>query len=205
MPAPLRLGLDVLVHLLESVLVPLGLFYGFVTAFGLRVAMLAALGWALAAMVTHVVRGGRPPLLLLAATFMSVAQVAVTYAANSATAYFLQPTVATVFFGGALLVTFSWDRPLIARLAHDFCPLPPEVLVSAPIRRLFQRLSMLWGAVLLANAGTTLGLLLTTSTTWSVPIAAAASVPAFIAGLCLSLAWFRRSLHEGGFLLRWGS
>ncbi|HET7385455.1 MAG TPA: VC0807 family protein [Nocardioidaceae bacterium] len=205
LPKPLALGKSILLHLGESVIVPLGLFYGLVTIFGLGAAMLAALVWASAAIVARVVRGQRPPLLLLAATAMSLLQVGITYAANSATAYFLQPTVATFIMAAAMLATLSWERPLIQRLAHDFCPLPDHVTGSSHVRLLFRRLSVLWGAVLLANAGTTLGLLLTMSTTWSVPVAAAASIPAFGLGLLLSALWFRRSLAAGSFELHWAT
>ncbi|MGH3445481.1 MAG: hypothetical protein ACRDPB_08905, partial [Nocardioidaceae bacterium] len=109
MPKPLALGKTILLHLGESVIVPLGLFYGLVTIFGLGAAMLAALVWASAAIIARLVRGQRPPLLLLAATAMSLLQVGITYATNSATAYFLQPTAATFIMAAAMLATLSWD------------------------------------------------------------------------------------------------
>src|SRR5690348_1379228 len=95
MPARLRLALDVVRHLAEAVIVPLGLFYAVVVSLGLDTALLVALGWALLAVAVRLVRGSRPPVLLLAATGMAVVQVGITFAANSATVYFLQPTVAT--------------------------------------------------------------------------------------------------------------
>jgi hypothetical protein len=110
----------------------------------------------------------------------------------------------TAMFALALLCTWGWERPLIQRLAYDFCPLPATVVTAPPLRRLFQRLSVLWGAVLLVNSGATLALLLTMSTTWSVPLATAASVPAFSAGLLLSYRWFLRSLRDANCSLRWG-
>jgi len=204
MPARLRLALDVVRHLGEAVIVPLGLFYAVVVTLGLDTALLAALGWALLAVVVRLVRGTRPPVLLLAATAMALLQAGITFAANSATVYFLQPTAATYAFGAALLVTLPWERPLIQRLAHEFCPLPDDVLGTTHLRRFFQRLSVLWGVVLLVNASLTLGLLLTLSTSWSVPLAAVASVPVFTAGLVLSYVWFRHSLRAGGFHLAWG-
>lgn len=204
MPCKMRLLTDVLKHLGEAVLVPLAIFYSVVVAFGLGSAVLAALAWALLAVAARVARGGRPPLLLLAATGVTVVRLAITTLADSATAYFLQPTLATYLFAAAMVLSLAADRPLIQRLADDFCPLPPHVAESAAVRRLFRRLSVLWGTVLVVNATATLSLLLTMSTTWSVPLATAASVPAFGLGLLLSLMWFRRSLHEGGFHLAWG-
>ncbi|GAA2756362.1 hypothetical protein GCM10009872_17220 [Actinopolymorpha rutila] len=203
MPPRLRLAAQIARHLAESVLIPLGLFYGIVVAAGFHVALLAAVAWALVAMAVRVVRGGRLPAVLLGTTAMTVVQVGVSYAAGSAMVYFLQPTLATYAVAAAFLLTALLDRPLIQRLAHDFCPLPLEVVRSAPLRRLFQRLSLLWGAVLLVNASLTLSLLLTMGTTWSVPVATVASVPLFAAGLVLSLLWFRRSLRDGGYRLAW--
>ncbi len=204
MPARLRLAVDVVRHLGEAVIIPLGLFYTIVVNLGLDIALLAALGWALLAVLVRLVRGSRPPVLLLVGTGMAVIQAGITFAANSATVYFLQPTVATYAFGAALLVTLPWDRPLIQRLAHDFCPLPEDVVGTTHLRRFFQRLSALWGVVLMVNASLTLGLLLTFSTSWSVPLAALASLPVFAAGLALSYVWFRHSLRAGGFQLAWG-
>jgi intracellular septation protein A len=204
LPARVRLAANVGLHLLESVAIPLGVFYGVVIAFGLHAALLAALGWGYLAVAVRIVRRSRPPMLLLVATVTSTVKVAITFAANSATAYFLQPTVITGLFALAMLCTWGWERPLIQRLAHDFCPLPDRVLASEPLKRFFQRLSVLWGAVLLINTGATLVLLLTMSTTWSVPLAAAASVPAFVVGLLVSYRWFLRSMLDAHCSLRWG-
>lgn len=204
LPAKMRLALDIARHLSESVLVPGAIFYTVTVVLGLFSAILAALVWAMLAVVVRLARRERPPVLLLAATGITLVRVAITYLADSATAYFLQPTLATYLFAAVLMLSLSSDRPLIQRLANDFLPLPDHVVSSAPVRRLFRRLSVLWGAVLVVNASATLGLLLTMSTTWSVPLATAASAPAFALGLMLSLAWFRRSLHDGGFRLAWG-
>jgi hypothetical protein len=204
LPAPLRLAGNIARHLTEAVVVPLGLFYGVVVGFGLHAALITALAWAYLAVAVRLARGKRPPAILLGATALSTLQVVISYAATSAMVYFLQPTLATYVFGAALLVTLPLERPLIQRLAHDFCPLPAEVVGSAPLRQFFRRLSLLWAAVLLVNASATLSLLLTMSTTQSVPLAAAVSIPAFVVGLALSYLWFRRSLREGGFLLTWG-
>lgn len=204
MPSRSRLVLDVLHHLGEAVLIPLGLFYVVVVSFGLNSALLAALAWSFFAIGVRIVSHGRPPALLLMATAISVIKVAITYVSNSATTYFIQPTVFTFAFAAALLVSLAWKRPLIQRLADDFCPLPTHVTESAPIRRFFRRLSLLWGAVLLVNASTTLGVLLSYQTVTSVPLSAATSIPPFVIGLTLSVIWFRHSLRDGGFQLTWG-
>jgi intracellular septation protein A len=205
MPAPTRLAATVAWRLLEAVVLPLVLFYSLLVTVGMIWALIGAVAWAYLTVGVKLVRGGGPSMLLLATAGMATVQAGLTLAADSATVYFLQPTVATYLFAAALLVTVPLDRPLIQRLAHDFCPLPPEVVRSAALRRFFQRVSLLWAAVLFVNASLTLSLLLTAPITWSVPVANAASVPPVLIGLCMSVTWFRGSLRDGGFDLRWGT
>jgi intracellular septation protein A len=188
----------------EAVLLPLTLFYALLVTVGMIWALIGALAWAYLTVAVKLVRGGAPSMLLLATAGMATVQAGLTLAAGSATVYFLQPTVTTYLFAAALLVTVPLERPLIQRLAHDFCPLPPEVMRSATLRRFFQRVSLLWAAVLFVNASLTLSLLLTAPVTWSVPVANAASLPTVLVGLCTSYTWFRSSLRAGGFHLRWG-
>ncbi|HEX5535443.1 MAG TPA: VC0807 family protein [Actinomycetales bacterium] len=204
MPSPRKLALDVGRHLGESVIGPLVIFYVVLVTAGLQAALIGALAWAYTVVAVHLLRRSRPPVLLLVTAALATLQAGVATAANSATVYFLQPTAATYLFAGAMLLTVPLKRPLIQRLAHDFCPLPDDVLASSPVRKLFQRLSLLWGSVLLVNASTTLALLLTTPPDQSMPVATAASVPVFVLALWASYRWFRRSIHDGGFVLRWG-
>ena len=50
-------------------------------------------------------------------------------------------------------------RPLISRLAHDFCPIDPEVLLRPAVVQLFVGLTLLWAGVHLLTAATTFGML----------------------------------------------
>lgn len=205
LPRPIRLAAHILGQVSEAVVLPLVVFYALLVSTGLGWALIGALGWAYLVVAVRLVRGDRPSVLLAVTAAIATLKVGVAGAAGSAMVYFLQPTLATYLFAAALLVTVPLDRPLIQRLAHDFCPLPPEVIGSAPIRRLFQRLSLLWAAVLMVNASVTLGLLLTTPTTLSMPVATAASAPVFAAGLYASYRWFHRSIRDGGFVLAWST
>lgn len=205
MPAPLRLVRDICLHLGEAVIVPVALFYIVLVTVGMHTALLAALAWAYTAVAVRLLRGGRPPVLLVVGTLMATVQVVITGISNDAVLYFVQPTVTTFLFGAALLATVTLERPLIQRLATEFCPMPPAVIRSVPLRRFFQRLSLLWAAVLISNAAVTIGLLLTIPVTASVPISMVASAPLFLVGLLASWKWFHRSLHAGGFTLAWGA
>lgn len=189
----------------EAVIIPLGLFYVVMMLANLHWALIVALAWAYFAIGVRVVRGGRPPMMLVVATALATLRVGITAAADSAVTYFLQPTITTYLTGFAILATVAFKRPLLQRFADDFCPLPSDVVHSPHIRRLFQRLSLLWAGVLVANASMTLGMLLTMPTSLSVPIAGVGSAPLFVLGLFASWRWFQKSLHASGFVLKWGS
>jgi uncharacterized membrane protein len=87
-----------------------------------------------------------------------------TLATGNTFVYFVQPvfadaTVATIFLGSLLTA-----RPIVARIAPDFYPID-DVLAARPrIRRLFRRLTLLWGLVIVVKATVTLWLLLSLST-----------------------------------------
>ena len=78
--------------------------------------------------------------------------------------YFLQPVATTlalafVFFGSLL-----FGRPMIARMASDFCPLSPEIASRPGVVRLFSGLTLLWAIVHLLSAATTFTMLVSLST-----------------------------------------
>jgi uncharacterized membrane protein len=98
--------------------------------------------------------------------------------------------VAGVFAGSALL-----GRPLAQRLAADFLPLPEALLARRGVRRFFQRVSLLWAVVFLANAGIGLWLLVSqplATFLWSRTVASLA-----LTGLAVVLStwWFRRCVR----------
>ena len=62
-----------------------------------------------------------------------------------------------MIFAGSVV----FGRPLIARLAHDFVPLHPEVADRPAIGRLFAGLTLLWAGVHVLTAATTFSLLVT--------------------------------------------
>jgi intracellular septation protein A len=202
LPARLRLALDATVNLMETVVAPLVVFYVVLMFAGLHYALIGSLTWAYAAILVRVITRKGPSALLVATAGLTTIQVAMSALTSSAEVYLLQPTITTYLFAVAFLVTIPFNRPLIQRLAEDFCPLPAELVKSAPIRNFFQRISLLWAGVLLVNASLTLGMLLTAGV-WSVPVAGTASIPFFLAGLAASYIWFRRSLRTGGYALAW--
>ncbi len=179
-------------HLLEATLIPLGLFYGGLQLFGLWGALLAALIWSYTALLRRLVTRHRVPGMLMLGIVGLTARTALALATGSAFLYFLQPAVgtgllATVFLGSVLL-----GRPLALRLAADFMPLPEALLAHHGVRRFFQRVSLLWAAVFLANTGISMWLLVSQSLAtflWSRTVASLA-----LTGLAIVVStwWFRR-------------
>lgn len=149
--------------LIEGVIGPALLFYLVLLWAGFRTALWAALGWSLLALVRRIVRHERVPGTLWIGTGLLVIRTAISLFTGSAVAYFAQPTATTALIGVAFAVSALAGKPIIERLALDFCPFDPHFLARAGIRRFFVRLSFLWSATMLVNAGSVLGLLLTTS------------------------------------------
>jgi hypothetical protein len=181
--------------LLEATLIPLGLFYGGLHLFGLWGALLAALVWSYTALLRRLVTGRRVSGMLVLGIVGLTARTALALATGSAFLYFLQPTVGTGLVAGVFLGSVLLGRPLALRLATDFLPLPEALLARHGVRRFFQRVSLLWAAAFLANAGISLWLLVSQSLAtflWSRTVASLA-----LTGLAVAVStwWFRRSVR----------
>jgi hypothetical protein len=165
LPAVLvALGRRLVPYLVESTVIPTLLFYVVAAAMDTRSALLAGLAWSYVAIVRRVVVGRRVPVLLLLAALGLTVRTILYVGTSSALIYFSQEIVhdfATAAFFAASIVV---GRPLVARFAHDFCSLDPEVRRRPAVTRLFGRLTYLWVAVNLASAFSQLSLLLTVST-----------------------------------------
>ncbi len=189
---------------LEGVLGPFLVFYLVLTFTGFRGALIAGLAWAYAALIHRLLRRQRPPATLVIATVLLTVRTAIAFVTSSSILYFAQPSAAT----GAVALVFLFSavvrRPLTQRLAQDFCPLDPAVLERPAVRRFFIQISVLWGAVLLSNAGFALWLLLTASLRAFVVERAALSWSLTVCGIVLSTVWFVRSMRRAGISVHWG-
>lgn len=183
-------------HLVESTLVPLALFYGFLWWVGIWTALLVALGWSWVALARRVVlRRPVPGLLLLGAAGLT-ARTAAAFASGSVFVYFLQPTLTTVVVAGAFLLSVPAGRPLAERLAVDFLPLPPELLRRPCVRKVFVRITVLWAGVNLFNVAASLALLLLAPLA-AYPLTRTALSAGVAAGaVALSARWFRQTLRR---------
>jgi len=193
MPRVRTVARHALPRLIESTIVPLGLFYVFLRIAGVWGAVIAGLGWSYAAIARRLLRGDRVPgLLVLAALGMTV-RTAIAAASGSVFLYFLQPSLVTVVVAAAFLLSVPAGKPLAERLAHDFCPLPASLLAHPAIKQVFVRITLLWAFVNLANAGLTIWLLV--STPVAVYVAAKTLVSLAVTGLgvAVSVLWFKRA------------
>src|SRR5829696_1453522 len=175
-------------HVLEATLIPMALFYGALATFGLRGAFVSALGWSYTAIGRRLVaRRSVPVLLLLATLGLTVRSFLVLVSANTFV-FYVQPIFCTLLTAAV----FAWSawrgRPLIARFAADFCPLPAEVRNRPAVIMLFRRLTYLWAAVNALGASVTLTLLLTTPVSVFVGVKTVASWLITGTGLGLTIA-----------------
>jgi uncharacterized membrane protein len=185
-------------NVIEGTLLPLGLFYAAMWAIGLWGAIAISLAWSWGAVAIRIARGRRVPGLLLIGALALTARSVVSFLADSVFLYFLQPTLGTVLLAAAFLLSAPAGRPLAEKLAHDFLPMPEWFSSHPAIRRFFVRITVLWGAVQLANAGVALWLLL--SQPIPVYLAAKTGATTLIMGVAIagSTIWFRRLVARHG-------
>jgi hypothetical protein len=147
-------------RLIEATIIPAVLFYMCLTFAGTTTAIVAVLVWAYGAVAFRLVRRRAvPPILFLAVVGITV-RTLVALASGSTFIYFFQPILGTVATGAVFLLSLGLRRPLVARLASEFCPVDEETAGRPAVIRLFRGLTILWAGVSLATAATTMVLLL---------------------------------------------
>lgn len=191
--------------LLESTLIPLALFWVLFTQSGFDAGLYAALGWSAVAIVRRIVLRRRIPAILIISTVLLIARTVVGLCTGSAFLYFLQPTVQNFVFALLLLATLGFDRPLLAKLADDFCAFPDSLTGHPHIKRFFKRVSLLWAVVFMVNGATTLVVLATQTVGNYLMVSTAGSYSLVGMAVIGSLWWFRRSLAGHGIRLRIGA
>ena len=193
------------VPLLESTIIPLGLFAILLHTVGFDAGILAALAWSGLAILARLLRRRALPAILVLSTVVLVVRTAVGLWTGSALVYFLQPSAQNFLFAAALLVTLlGGRRPLLARLAADFCAFPAALTERPGVQRFFRRVSLLWAAVFFVNGVTTVTTLATATVGDYLVVSTAGSWSVVALGIAVSLWWFRSSLSGDGVRLRWG-
>ncbi|MGH3827093.1 MAG: VC0807 family protein [Pseudonocardiaceae bacterium] len=191
-------------HLFEVVLAPLGLFYLLLHVTNLTGGLFGALGWALAALMRRVLTRSPIPTVLWLSTGLLVVRTVIGYATGSVFLYFLQPTLQNFLISFVLLATVGLRRPLIARLADDFCAFPLALTSNLVVQRFFRRVSLLWAMVFLTNGVATLWMLARATLGSFLMVTTAGSFTLVASAAVVSLLWFRRELRGAGIRLRFG-
>src|SRR5258706_4072545 len=133
----MAVGRRSLPHLLEATLIPAVLFYVVMMTIGTGAAMIIVLLWTFGAVGRRLVRGKRIPGVLMLATIGLTVRTAVGVVSGSAFMYFVQPVATTVVLAGVVLCSVLIARPLIARLACDFCPMDSAIERRPAVVELF--------------------------------------------------------------------
>jgi hypothetical protein len=191
-------------HLLESTLIPAGLFYLLLSVVSFDSALFAALGWSITVIICRLLLRKPVPAVLLLTTTLLVARTVLGLVTGSVFLYFLQPTLQNFLISSLFLVSAPLDRPFLARLAGDFCAFPATLSGHPGMRRFFQRVSLLWALVFAINGAGTLVMLAKATVGNFLMVSTAGSYTLVSLAILLSLYWFRRSLRDQGIELRMG-
>jgi hypothetical protein len=128
-------------------------------------------------------------------------QAVIGLASGSARAYLAQPVLLSGGLGMAFLVSATIGRPLAGVFADETYPFPPEVRSSDTFRRVFGRVSLVWGAYLLVRSAVRMVILMNSSVDAYVLINAVTGVPLMSAMFTWSFWYgvrgFRRSQEWG--------
>ena len=143
----------------------------------------------------------RPGVMARVSLAIVVFQALIGIAADDARVYLAQPVLVNAVYGLAFLVSASIGRPLAGVFASEMQVMPAEVKASRTYRRVFGRISVAWGAFLLARSV----LRLLTLSVWSVEgyllVNVATGVPLMVGMMTWSIWYgfrgFRRSEEWG--------
>jgi hypothetical protein len=183
-------------QLAEATVIPALLFYVVLVAIGAAAAMIVVLCWTYGALARRIVRGVRPPGVLLLATFGLTCRTVVGVLSGSTFAYFVQPVATAVMLAVLFAGSVAMGRPLVARLAEDFCPLAPDVACRPAVTRLFMGLTLLWALVHLLTAIATLTMLVTMPVAPFLALKTVTCLAITIGGVVVTISWSIRTARR---------
>jgi intracellular septation protein A len=182
-------------NLIEATVIPAVMFFLIVKTVNAPAAMAAVLVWAYVAILRRVARGTRIPAILLLATLGLTVRTLVGLVSGSTFAYFIQPVATTVALAVVFLGSVVIGRPVIARLAHDFCPITPEVAARPAVLRLFGGLTVLWAGVHIVTAAITFGMLVSMPVATFVAFKTLACLAVTIGAIVITIVWALRTVR----------
>jgi hypothetical protein len=176
-------------NLIEATVVPAVLLYVLVVFVSGTVAIIGAMAWAFVAVARRLVVRKPIPAILILGTLGLVVRTLVGLLSGSMFAYFLQPLGTTVALGALFLGSVLIGRPVIGHLAHDFCPIAPEVASRPAVVQLFVGLTFLWAGVHILTAATTFGMLVSLPVPAFILVKTVTSFAITIAAVVLTVSW----------------
>ena len=184
---------------------PMAVFYTTMSLFGLRTAALATVGLYYAGLLVKLARG-KPVLAaaLLTAGLLSLRTIIMLFT-GSALVYFLQPVAGTVAVATMIALTALAGRPILDRLAHEFCPFPKDLSAHLRQARFFSRISAVWSVTYLVNACGTVWLLTNASLGGFILLKSTLSPAITAAAVLVSYGIFRMSVRGQHVRLRWAN
>jgi intracellular septation protein A len=182
---------------------PMAVFYTAFALFGLRAAALATVSLYYGVLLLKVLR--HKPVFaaaLLTAGLLSIRTV-IMFITGSSFLYFLQPVAGTVVVATAIAASALAGRPILDRLAHEFCPFPAELSTKLREQRFFARLSAVWSIAYLVNAVGTIWLLRTMSVGGFVVLKSVLGPALTIMAVAASLIYFQVAMRNQDVHIRW--
>jgi hypothetical protein len=189
----------------ESTIIPLGIFYGCMSAMGMVGAVMTALAWTYIGIGRRLVKRQPIPGMLLIGALLMTARTIIALMTGSLFLYFLQPTLGTFMVAGLFLISAPLGKPLTQKVATDFCPLEEGIIKTPGIQRFFGRISLMWGFVYTTNGAATLWLLFDGHSV-GIFLLLKAILSATVTWLTVAASYYflRRTLRTTGIGLRWG-
>jgi len=187
---------------LVSVL-PMVVFYTSLSLFGLRTGALVTATLYYGALLSRLLR--RKPVLaatLFTAGFLAL-RIVVVFCTGSAFLYFIQPVIGTVAVATVFATSALAGRPVLDRLAHEFCPLTSEMSKELRQARFFDWLSIVWATTYCVNAVGTIWLLTNASLNGFIVIKSVLGPVITVGAVVTSYVIFRVTMRQHDVRLRW--
>lgn len=189
LPHPREIVMRVGVSLVTAVVTPAVLFAMTMLIFSVDTAMIVALVWMAGAVAWRAATGRCVSGLLVLTGAIMVLKTAITFATGNTFVYFVQPVFVDAAVAALFLGSLWTARPLVARLAPDFCPMDTELAERPGICRLLRSLTLMWGLVILVKGSVTLWLLISLSTVDFVLIKGGSIMTLTFAAVAATIVW----------------
>jgi uncharacterized membrane protein len=191
-------------HLLENTVAPLGAFYLALVTLGLTWAFVSGLALCYGTVAFRLIRRQKVPALLLLAVALITARAVIGLATGSVFLYFLQPSLGNFAIGAVFLGTVAIGRPIIAKLAGEFCGFPEEVVGHHRLRGFFRQASLIWATVFCLNGAVAIWMLVSVPIGQYLLFSTSSSTGVILLGVGASLLLFRRAMRRTGMQIRLG-